>query len=70
MLINVKMPTVVGILTFMSMINFILSLVEHLKSFITMQGLISKLQDPKKIMKVVFQSMPYKSMGNFVSVSL
>ena len=35
MLINVKMPTIVGILTFMSMINFMLSWVEHEKSFIT-----------------------------------
>ena len=35
MLINVKMPTIVGILTFISMINFVLSLVEHEKSFIT-----------------------------------
>ena len=35
MLINVKMPTIVGILTFMSRINFLLSLVEHEKSFIT-----------------------------------
>ena len=35
MLINVKMPAVVGILTFMSMINFMLSWVEHGKSFIT-----------------------------------
>ena len=34
-LINVKMPTIVGILTFMSRKNFILSLVEHGKSFIT-----------------------------------
>ena len=34
MLINVKMPTIVGILTFMSMINFVLSWVEHEKSFI------------------------------------
>ena len=33
MLINVKMPTFVGILTFMSRINFVLSLVEHGKSF-------------------------------------
>ena len=31
MLINVKMPTIVGILTFMSMINFMLSSVEHEK---------------------------------------
>ena len=29
MLINVKMPTLVGILTFMSMINSMLSCVEH-----------------------------------------
>ena len=35
MLINVKMPTIVGILTFMSIINFMLSRVEHEKSFIT-----------------------------------
>ena len=31
MLINVKMPTIVGILTFMSMINFMLSSVGHEK---------------------------------------
>ena len=35
MLINVKMPTIVGILTFMSRINFVLSCVEYGKSFIT-----------------------------------
>ena len=35
MLINVKMPTIVGILTFMSMINFVLSRVKHEQSFIT-----------------------------------
>ena len=34
-LINVKMPTIVGILTFMSRTNFMLSLVEHEKSIIT-----------------------------------
>ena len=34
-LINVKMPTIVGILTFMSKQNFMLSWVEHEKSFIT-----------------------------------
>ena len=33
--INVKMPTVVGILTFMSRKNFMLNGVEHEKSFIT-----------------------------------
>ena len=31
MLISVKMPTIVGILTFMSMMNFMLSWVEHEK---------------------------------------
>ena len=35
MLINVKMSTIVGILTFMSRINFVLRWVEHGKSFIT-----------------------------------
>ena len=34
MLINVKMPTIVGILTFMSWISFVLSWVEYEKSFI------------------------------------
>ena len=34
-LINVKMPTIVGILTFVSRKNFMLSWVEHEKSFIT-----------------------------------
>ena len=33
--INVKMPTIVGILTFMSWKNFMLNSVEHEKSFIT-----------------------------------
>ena len=35
LLIIVKMPTIVGILTFISRINFVLSWVEHEKSFIT-----------------------------------
>ena len=33
--INVKMPTIVGILTFMSMKNSMLNSLEHEKSFIT-----------------------------------
>ena len=33
MLINVKMPTIVGILTFMNRINFVLTWVEHETSF-------------------------------------
>ena len=36
MLINVEMPTIVGILTFMSRINFVLSGVEYEKKFITL----------------------------------
>ena len=36
MLINVKMPTPVGILTFMSMKMFMLSWIEHEKSFISL----------------------------------
>ena len=40
LLINVKMPTIVGILTFLSRINFMLSRVVHEKSLITLgQGL-------------------------------
>ena len=35
MLIDVKTPLIVGILTFMSMINFVLIRVEHENSFIT-----------------------------------
>ena len=35
LLINVKMPTIVDILTFMSTINFVLSGIEHEKSCIT-----------------------------------
>ena len=35
LLINVKMPTIVGLLTVMSRKNFMLSSVEHGKSFIT-----------------------------------
>ena len=36
MIISVKMPAIVGILTFMSKINFLLSLVELGKCFITL----------------------------------
>ena len=37
MLINVKMPTIVGILTFMSRINFMISRVEHEKKFYSLR---------------------------------
>ena len=42
MLIIVKMP-IVGILTFMSRINFVLSSVEHEKSFITLGQVQNKI---------------------------
>ena len=48
MLINVKMPTIVGILTFMSRINFVLSCVEYEKCFITSgPGLQASAQSDK-----------------------
>ena len=37
MLMNAKMPTIVGILTFMSLIKFMLSWVEYIKCFITLR---------------------------------
>ena len=40
---NVKMPTVVGILTFMSRKNFMLSCVEHEKSFKNSGPVLSRL---------------------------
>ena len=39
MLVNVKISTIVGILAFMSIINFVLGWVEHEKGFIT-SGLV------------------------------
>ena len=50
-LINVKMPTIVGILTFMSRKNFMLSGVEHVKSFITTgPGLYFDFRPPVALM--------------------
>ena len=40
-LINVKMPTIVGILTLMSKINFMFSRVEHEKKFITSRPVLT-----------------------------
>ena len=45
LLMNVKMPTIVGILTFMSRINFVLSWVEHEKSFTTSKQIKIKAPD-------------------------
>ena len=45
MLINVKMPTIVGILTFMSIINFVLTEVEHeKKKFYNVGARLTQLQ--------------------------
>ena len=53
MLIKVKMPTIVCILTFMSRINFVLSSVEHVKSFITLEPCL-------EVIKVVSCLTEYK----------
>ena len=37
-LINIKMPTIIGILTFISRINFMLIYVEHEKSFFNLEA--------------------------------
>ena len=50
-LINVKMPTIVGILTFMNRMNFVLSCVEHGKSFITSRPLICSGSDLSPILQ-------------------
>ena len=43
---NVKLPITIGILTYMSRINFILSKVEHEKSFITSGPGLSLINNP------------------------
>ena len=43
LLINVKMPTIDGILTFINRKNFVLSCVEHEKSFITVGPVCMKI---------------------------
>ena len=59
---NVKMPTIVGILTFMSRKIFMLNRVEHEKSFITSgPGLIVK-------MKIRLWGVP-KNFSRLISVS-
>ena len=44
MLINVKMPTIVGILTFMSRINFVLIRVEYEKNVTSGPGCLTSLE--------------------------
>ena len=43
-LINVKMPTIVGILTFMSRKNFVLNCVEHDKKFYNLGACLVRQQ--------------------------
>ena len=56
MLINVKM--IVGILTFMSIVNFVLSLVDYEKSFITSGPAISNIGFVKQFNSTV--QAPYE----------
>ena len=51
MLINAKMPKIVDILTVISRINFMLSSVEHRKSFIT-SGLVIALHAFSEILQI------------------
>ena len=44
MLTNVRMPTIVGILTIVSMIHFMLSRVEHEKCFINLGVVLTELE--------------------------
>ena len=53
LLINVKMPIIVGILTFMSRINFMLSLVEHEKSFIALRPWKATILNVPKIWELL-----------------
>ena len=57
LLVNLKMPTLVGILTFMSRMNFVLSWVEHGKSFIT-SGLDQLTYLTKRSKTSIFPTRP------------
>ena len=52
MLINVKMPTIVGILTLMSRINFMLFLVEQEKRFITLDPVHTIVQQARASLRI------------------
>ena len=60
MLINVKMPLIVGILTIISRINFALSSVEHVQNFITSRPHhSSRSSSSKAITNLKFKKMFY-----------
>ena len=66
LLINVKMPTTVGILTFMGRINFMLGWVEHEKRFITLRpDLCLKLLIINETLSTYcsFYTLPHFSVG-------
>ena len=52
LLLNVKMPTIVGILTFMSGINFMLSRVGHENSYISGFTLFGSIKLSKHLGKI------------------
>ena len=53
LLINVKMTTIVGILTFMSRMIFVLSWVEYQKSFITSATVLHFVQQCETIWEIL-----------------
>ena len=57
MLVNIKMPTIVVILTFMSRINFVLSWMEHEKRFVT-SGLAQLTYLTKRSKTSIFPTRP------------
>ena len=61
MLINVIMPTIVGIFTFINMINSMSMLVEHVKCFIT-SGLDSNYDHEMSLSQIIATPWPYLSL--------
>ena len=57
MLINVKMPTIVGILTLMSRVNFVLSYVKHEKSYMTLRPDLNFIGRERKPSRVIFTNI-------------
>ena len=66
LLVNVKMPTVVGILTFISRINFKLGRVEHEKSFITSGPVLNMVLDAISGIQVI--NLPQQGGGQPIAM--
>ena len=62
-LINVKMPTIVGILTFMSRKNFMLCWVEHEKSFITSGPGFAIRRPENSLCQLSSKRVPFSNQG-------